>query len=485
MAKASAAVQEAFRFALDPTPRQERRFLSHAGGARYAYNWGIAQIAAALDAYQAEKAAGVEKPTTKIPTHFDLCKQWTQYKDDPANGLGWVGENFVGTYQAALRDAAAAWKAFFDSRTGKRKGRRVGRPRFKSRKKDRPAFQLHGTVRMESATRIRLPKIGSVRVLSDHDWRWRDGHKGCADAERNRRRSRQLWDLTAAGQARIVRATISREPDGLWFASVTVELTGAAAAAARPERPTRRQQRGGTIGLDLGVKYLAVASTGQVWANPRPYQAVLDQLRHAQRALSRTQDGSRRRERARRRVAVLHARVRRARRGAMIRAVSQITREYEHIVVEGWDVQRVMQHGTPDAPRRVRAARNRALADSACGGFRARLQLAAPRVGSKVTVLDAHTPTGRTCSACGQVRAKPVPPAEELFSCPACGYTAPRRLNTARVLVRLATQAAPQGVEPRGGDVRPVTPRRGGRSPVKRAARARSSVRGKTGTPGP
>src|SRR5690554_3383935 len=114
-------IQQAFVFALDATPRQQRAFASHAGGARFAYNWGIQKIAEALDAREAEKAAG-QTPATKIPGHFDLCRMWTEWKNtaqwvdretgEVTAGVPWVSRNFVGTYQAALRDAAAAWKRF-------------------------------------------------------------------------------------------------------------------------------------------------------------------------------------------------------------------------------------------------------------------------------------------------------------------------------------------------------------------------------------
>src|SRR5690606_33656410 len=70
----------------------------------------------------------------------------------------------VGTYQAALRDAHGAWKKFFDSRTGRRKGRAMGRPRFKSRHKTAPSFQMHGSVRMADKSHIVLPKVGPVKV---------------------------------------------------------------------------------------------------------------------------------------------------------------------------------------------------------------------------------------------------------------------------------------------------------------------------------
>ena len=140
---APATVQQAYRFALDPTPRQQRMLASHAGGARFAYNWGNARIIEALDARESEKAE-IGEAKTRVPSHFDLCKEWTAWKDahlddpEPPEGerrtsTAWVSENFVGSYQAALRDAAKAWGDFFKSRSGKRAGRPLGRPRFKKR----------------------------------------------------------------------------------------------------------------------------------------------------------------------------------------------------------------------------------------------------------------------------------------------------------------------------------------------------------------
>src|SRR5690606_16583294 len=146
-------IQQAYVFARDATPRQQRAFASHAGGARFAYNWGLQRIADALDAREAAKTAGL-KPTTRVRGHFALSQAWPQWKDTTARtdrhtgevtgGVTWVAENCVGTYQAALRDAAGAWKRFFDSRAGRLAGRRVGRPRFKKKGRSRASFQVHG-----------------------------------------------------------------------------------------------------------------------------------------------------------------------------------------------------------------------------------------------------------------------------------------------------------------------------------------------------
>jgi transposase len=621
-------VQQAYKFALAPTPAQERAFASHAGGARFAYNWGLATVAAALDQYAAEKAAGIAKPATKIPGHFDLCKAWTAHKDahrdvpdDRGRTLGWVGENFVGTYQAALRDAAGAWAKFFDSRAGRRAGRPVGRPRFKGKAGSRASFQMHGdSLRLVDGSHINLPKIGVVKIpgkirigagtssmsgfssastsaapgparrqrgprsssaratsstastsagsprrrgygLPDPHDRKRllvDGRRVTMPAasakgrpvppqpastltgssvpprprggwvDRNARRARRLMRLlrksataglvgcpTCSGsgqvtvtlkdgnaaerkckacrgngkmeQARIVRATISRGASGTWWCSVTAELV-----RDLPAGPSRRQKTAGAVGVDLGVKHLAVTSTGVTYLNSRHLDGALAELKTAQRALSRTQRDSKRRDKARRRVGTLHEQVALMRKDATDRITTELARGHDLIVVEGWNAQRLAQHGSADVPKRLRRDRNRALADAAPGMIRWQLEYKTSWSGSRLVKTAPGDETGRTCSRCGQAKAKPVPLGEDTFRCGSCGYRADRRANTARLLAKRGREDSGTAVpaEPRGGDVRPDTPRRGGRSPVKRDARAqpkghRPEGRDKTGTPDP
>lgn len=501
-------IQQAYKFALDPTPRQARMLASHAGGARFAYNWGNAQIIAALDARQAEKDAQSE-PKTKVPSHFDLCKMWTAWKDEhaddpePAEGerrtnTAWVSENFVGTYQAALRDAAKAWSDFFKSVKGERKGRRLGRPRFKKKGKCRDSFQVHGqTLRMRDAKHVTLPKIGTIAVMSDdslHPAMTRSRARRRTGAARhmgNRRRAAQLWRKLRRDSdhgARIIRGTISRGADGLWWLSLTAEIpydmrTG----------PSRAQRDGGLIGLDFGVREVATASNGTRILNPRHLEHALAELRTAQKHLSRCQPGSKRREKAARRVGLIHADVARLRDTALHRATTTLIRQHDVIAVEGWDVQQVMRGGSKDLPRRVRRNRNRALADTGVGMGRQMLIYKGQRAAVTVMVTDPQAKTGRTCSVDGKARTTPLPPDQEMFTSDACGHMLDRRLNTARALAAWARQelsrhGPPPGgsgpAKPRGGDVRPGAARKGdgGQSPVKRAASTRPR-RAQTGIP--
>lgn len=458
-------IQQAYVYALDATPRQCRAFASHCGGARFAYNWGLAQTTAALDARQAQKDAGVE-PDVKVPSHFDLCKMWTAHKDDPEAGLHWVGENFVGTYQAALRDASVAWKNFFSSRSGKRAGRRMGRPRFKSKHRSRKAFQVHGsTLQVVDAHHVKFPKIGVVKT-----------HES----------TRKLLRRYAKGTARLVRATISQHSNGRWYASLTVELEREIRTG-----PSARQRAGGAIGIDIGVRDVVTLSTGAAYEAPRMLQRSLDRLAQAQKALARKEKGSGKRRRTLARVGKIHHHIAEQRNRFTHRLSSSLIHNAASIAVEGWNVTDTAQRGDPDVPKHIRRRRNRALYDAGLGQLRWQLESKSKWYGSVVTVTDPHLETGRTCSVCGTVRDKPLPLDDEEFR-GQCGHVvADRRMNTAFVLEKIARKAmngAPTSEEPlnaRREDVRPATPRRDGQPSVKREARTRRQRRAQPGTPDP
>jgi putative transposase len=505
-------IQRAYKFALAPTPDQAAAFASHAGAARYAFNWGIARIFEAADARQAQKDAG-QQPE-KIPGHFDLCKMWVIYKNDPASDVPWVGDNSRDTYQAALRDAAVAWRNFMASKTGGRAGRRMGRPRFKSKHRTTPSFQLHDrSLRMVSNSRINLPKIGTVKVpgkVQVGTWVDRNARVSRSLARALRRppvdcpacggagtvtepskpdmpnpvvTCRTCKGTTSVPAARIIRATISRGASGVWWCSVTAEV-----AQQIPDRPTRRQATNGTVGLDLGTRWLAVDSDATMHPNPQHLDQALAELAAAQRALSRCAKDSKRREKAKQRVGAIHERIALQRKDSTNRLSTRIARTFAGVAVEGWDAQQVAENNDATVPKRIRRRRNRQLTDAAPGALRWQLEYKASWYGATFHKVAPYQETGRTCSACGTVKTKPVPLHQDMFVCTACGVTIDRRVNSARVVKAAAGGAGklgagdPAPVKPRGGGVRPGAASRDGQPPVKRAARR---ARGRAGTPDP
>src|SRR5665648_769202 len=154
----------AYRFALDPTPAQERALRSHAGAARVAFNWALARVTAVMDQRVAEGTYGItgEDLTPSISwSLYSLRKDWNAVKDTVAP---WWAECSKEAFNTGLDALARALKNWGESRKGKRKGKPVAFPRFKSKHKARPSIRFTtGAIRCETRHAI-LPRIGRGKV---------------------------------------------------------------------------------------------------------------------------------------------------------------------------------------------------------------------------------------------------------------------------------------------------------------------------------
>jgi putative transposase len=291
-------VVQAYRSALDPTPAQRRMLRSHAGAARFAWNWGLAKC---QERYAAEG---------KWFSAPELQKLWNaEKKADP--GLAWWSENSKCAYQGAFRNLDRALRDFVKSRKGERKGRRLGFPKFKKRGKCRDSFRLTGAIHCDRGT-VRLPRLGSIRT-----------HEPVLKL------ARKIDD----GTARILSATVSRTAQR-WFVSFTVEV--------ERDAPRRHARPGTAVGVDLEVKTLltGVDDRGRLIevAGPKSLRAALRKLRRASRAHSRRQPGSAGRRKSAARLARIHARVANLRADALHKATTALAERYERVVVEDLNV---------------------------------------------------------------------------------------------------------------------------------------------------
>jgi putative transposase len=382
---------QAYRFALDPSPAQERALGSHAGAARFAWNWGLARC---NERYEAEgkwySAAGMHK-------------LWNaEKKADPA--LAWWQENSKCAYQEAFRDLDRALRDFVKSGTGERKGRRLGFPRFKKRGKCKDSFRFStGAMRCSGRT-VTLPRLGTIRTH-----------------ESTRKLTRRLGD----GTARILSATVSRTAQR-WFVSFAVEI----------ERNLSRQHArpGSAIGVDLGVTRMmtGVDDAGTVLSisGPRPLRRSLRKLRRASRAHSRKQRGSANRRKSAARLARIHARTANLRADALHKATTTLARRYQTVVAEDLNVAGMTRN------RRLA----RAVADQGFGMARRMLSYKTPRSGGTLLLADRWFPSSRLCSDCGAVKAK-LALSERTYHCD-CGLVLDRDVNAARNLLQLAASGA-------------------------------------------
>lgn len=374
---------------------------SHAGAARFAYNAVLAHVKEELDSGEPPKWS-----------HYALLRWWNANKDTLAvnrdTGVVWWSQNSKEAYNMGLYGLARGLSNWLKSRKGERKGRRVGFPKFKSKNATmRFAYSTGFTApTANDPYGLKLPRIGRVHCMEN------------------------VHELVAG--AHVVRISVSRRA-GCWYESLTVEREQPSSPAHAPKR--------GAVGVDLGVKSLATLSDGTVIPNPRALGARLKTLRKAQQALTRRVKGSARRERAKERVARLHARVADVRADAIHKATTMIAETYSVVCVEDLNVAGMVKN------RHLA----RSLSDAAFGEFRRQLEYKTARSGAVLRVVDRWYPSSKTCSNCGTVKAK-LPLSERVFNCDACGLSMDRDLNAA-INIRVAG-SAPETLSARGEDVR-------------------------------
>ncbi|GEL20341.1 RNA-guided endonuclease InsQ/TnpB family protein [Pseudonocardia asaccharolytica] len=307
----------------------------------------------------------------------------TQAKTTPERA--WLGEVASVALVQSVRDAHRAHANFLDSLTGRRKGRRVGCPRFKSRKDNRQSFRLtRNGFTLRPNGRLYLAKIGDVRV------RW----------------SRELPSVPSS-------VTVIREPDGHYYASFVVEVDPTPLPVAAQE-----------CGVDLGVSRLATVATsagGRIdVANPKHLGRKLRKLRRLEREKSRRAKGGTNRAKTRRKVAIQHGKVSRARRDYHHKQALALIRDNQAVYVEDLSVAGMVRN------RRLA----RAISDAGFGRLVRILEEKAERYGRTVHKIDRWFPSSKLCSACGAVQ-ESMPLAVRSWTC-ACGAVHDRDHNAAK-----------------------------------------------------
>jgi len=439
-------VVQAYRFALDPNAAQERALRSHCGAARAAYNWAIAWVEASWWQRKAEATYGIpeERLTEWRPWSLPaLRKAFNAAKHTDPRFAAWWEDNSKEAYSTGLANAAAAFDNYAKSRQGKRRGRAIGRPRFKSKRKARLSCRFTtGTIRVDTDGRhVTLPRLGTIRV-----------HEPTV----------RLLARIQTGTARILSATVRHER-GRWFVSFQAEVKRDLVRVARPDV---------AVGIDLGVKTLAVmadsAGETQEVANPRHLDTALKQLRRTSRTVSRRQGPdhrtgqkpSKRWEKANAARNRVHHRVANLREDALHKVTTAVTGEYGTVVVEDLNVAGML--------RNRRLARH--IADAGFGEIRRQLAYKTQRNGCRILAADRWFPSSKTCSGCGAVKTK-LPLHVRTYECDACGLVIDRDANAALNLVALAAAAvtgtgvagdqdiAPAVSKPRGADQKTRTTR--------------------------
>jgi putative transposase len=401
-------MQMRYRYRIEPTVAQERMLAQVFGCCRVVFN----------DALRVRDEAyrrGVKLSDSEIQRLVITQAKKTVER-------GWLAEVPSVALVQAVNDSRRAWRNFFDSRSGARRGRHLGRPRMKSRKDHRQSFRLTRigfSVRGDG--RLFIAKVGPVRL------RW----------------SRELPSEPSS-------VTIIREPDGHYYASFVVDV---------PVSPLPQVSR--EAGMDVGITRLAtIATTDGTRAdipNPKYLSRGLRKLRTLEREKARRQKGSKNRDKARRRVAIAHGKVARARRDYQHKQALALARENQVIYVEDLNIVGMVQN------RRLA----RAISDAGWGQFLRIIGEKADRYGRTVHTVSRWLASSKTCSTCGH-RLDQLELHIRQWTCPACQVAHDRDHNAAEVILAAGraerrnashTSGRDRASDPGGAPVRPPSSR--------------------------
>jgi len=355
----------AHKIRLNPTPEQETYFRKAAGTARFVYNWGLSEVKRALD--------DGRTPATAL----DLKARFNAIKRQQ---FPWVYAVTKCVVEGAFRNLGVALANFRASKRGARKGKRVGFPKFKRKKRGAGSFYLANDKFRVDGHWISIPKLGQVNMTEP---------------------------LRFMGK--IVGATIS-EQASWWWVSIQVDVPR--------EQPLHQ---GHAVGVDVGVKELAVDSDGERFENQKPLRSALRTIKRLQRRVSRRLKGSKNRRKAVLKLARAHYRVNCLRADAQHKATSRIARKASLIGLEDLNIAGMLRN------RRL----SQALSDASVSEMHRQLRYKAEWYGGQVVTIGRYFPSSRIHNSCSGYKVD-LDLAERVWICPACGQKVDRDLNAAR-----------------------------------------------------
>lgn len=329
-------------------------------------------------------------------SYAETDRYLTQLKREPEHGF--LFEVSSVPLQQTLRHQYTAFVNFFAGR--------ARYPRYKSRHGKQSATYTRSAFRWR-AGRLHLGKMdGPLRLV----WSWPDVNPATLNP---------------------TTVTISRDPDGRWYASLAVETETETETEPLPAT-------GRAVGIDLGVKDFAVTSDGERIPNPRHLERKARNLARYQRRMARKQRGSNNRAKAKAKVARAHTKVRDARRDFLHKASTRLVRDHDVIAIEDLNVRGMVRN----------RSLAKAISDCGWGEFRRLLEYKCERYGRRLVVIDRWHPTSKTCSACGHLLAE-LSLSTRHWTCPTCRTRHDRDINAAKNIL-----AAGRAVSACGADVR-------------------------------
>ena len=359
--------RKAFRYRLYPNQEQQVKLTVQFGHARFVYNWGLAK----RKDYYREHGKGLG--------YFALKRAVTDLKRQP--DYAWLKEADSQVLQAKVEDLDRAFANFFEHR--------AGYPRFKKR---HASQSIRYPQRFKfDRNRVYLPKVGWVKVV-----------------------------LHRPLEGKAKSATVSKTKSGEYYVSVLCEIEATVQPNGKPP-----------VGVDLGLTHFATLSTGEKVEHPKYLRQAERRLKKLQRSLSRKQNDSSNRNKARLLVARQHEHVARQRADFLHKLSHRLVNEHGLVKLEDLNVSGMLKNHSLA----------KSITDSGWGMFGRFCEYKADWYGSEVQRVDRFFPSSKTCNVCGCINHS-LTLADRFWTCEGCGTYHDRDENASINLLNAPTVGA-------------------------------------------
>lgn len=356
-------VIKTYKFRIYPNKNQAKLMAKHFGSTRFVWNYFLAK--------RKESYIENEKPLN----YHDNAKALTLLKKD--GEFKWLKEINSQSLQASLKDLDTAYGRFFK--------KQAMFPRFKSKHKSVDSFRCPQSVDIRDG-KLSLPKF-------------REGIK---------------IKLHREMAGKILFATISKTHTDKYFTSITCETE-------HEVLPHTDKQ----IGIDLGIKNLAICSDGKVFKNPKTTKKYAKKLTYEQRQLSKKQKGSGKRFKQRKKVAAVHEKIKNVRADNIHKLTHLIVSENQVVIIEDLNVSGMIKNHKLA----------KAIADVSWHELSRQFEYKAQWNERDFTKIDRWFPSSKTCNVCNFIK-QDLSLKDREWICPRCGTILDRDLNASQNILK-------------------------------------------------
>jgi len=348
-----------YKYRIFPTELQKDQLQGFFGVSRLVYNLGLETK---KEAYTTRK---------KNVSKYDLIKQLPELKKE----FKYIKECPSQSLQMALFNLDTAYQNFF-----KGKGQF---PKFKNRySKQSLAFPQGYKISFKDNT-IELPKLKSVSV---------DFHREFKGTPK--------------------KVTLSRDATNKYYISVLVDTDDVV--------EQKQITYDNSVGVDFGIKDLAITSDGEIFENKNHYKSQQKRLRIEQRSLARKQKGSINRQKQKLIVALLHEKIRNQRKDQLHKLSKYLVDNYDTICIEDLNVSSMVKN------RKL----SKAISDMGWRELRTMLEYKSKLYGKNLLTIGRFEPSSKVCSNCGTIK-KDLKLSDRTYNCNKCNFELDRDINSA------------------------------------------------------